>query len=66
MINVIKSKTFRCCAHCYSSENVKTIVIRYMCTNDGMQLTLCNDCIQDLVNKLLAGEGGEKDARNKT
>lgn len=56
MIEIKKAERFRCCNVCYSKENVKNITFRYDGTNSGTQITLCESCITELVNKVLSAQ----------
>lgn len=52
MITVEKAKKFRCCNICCNQKNVYNVVMRYEGTNQGAQITLCDECIKDLIQKL--------------
>lgn len=40
----------RCCS-CFSEKKLSEIKIKYSDTNCGCSLALCDNCMQDLINK---------------
>lgn len=53
MIYIIQPKLKgKLCDDCGSRNDVKTIVIRYLGTNNGMQFTLCRECREVLLKEL--------------
>ena len=52
MITVEEAEKFRICNVCCNKKNLYNIIIRYEGTNQGMQITLCGNCVKDLISKL--------------
>lgn len=53
MIKIENAEHYKSCDVCDKNEGVYNIIFRYEGTNQGTRISLCNNCIDELIKKLV-------------